>query len=223
MNISSVARMAVVALVAGAGGYSLRQPDPAQGITTQGMQTAHAGSSSSSPAATPLIAVASDGNVTLRVDQQPLEWVLEQIALQGGDVKGTATAAAIRSTLSAGPSCPEPTRTARVESSKLLQEIERGSEEQRVGGLLNARSAGVFVPDATLKTLFETDASERVRLHAFEAYLERQTGDNAALRRTLEAAVLIPSAVIQREAKARLDELTDMERVDALFKQRAGF
>ena len=34
------------------------------------------------------------------------------------------------------------------------------------------------------KTLFETDASERVRLHAF-----------AALRRRLEAAVLVPSAV----------------------------
>jgi hypothetical protein len=32
----------------------------------------------------PLIAVASDGNVTLRVEQQPLEWVLEQIALQSG-------------------------------------------------------------------------------------------------------------------------------------------
>jgi hypothetical protein len=34
----------------------------------------------------PLIAVASDGNVTLRVEQQPLEWVLEQIALQSGRV-----------------------------------------------------------------------------------------------------------------------------------------
>ena len=34
--------------------------------------------------------------------------------------------------------------------------------------------------------------------------------------------MLIPSAVIQRDAKARLDELNDMERVDALFKQLAG-
>ena len=223
MNIGSVARAVIIALVSGVAGYSLRQPDPAPpGATTHGGEMAHASSRSNSPPASPLIAVASDGNVTLRVDQQPLEWVLEQIALQGGDVKGTATAAAIRSTLSAGPSCPEPTRTARVESSKLLQEIERGSEEQRVGGLLNARSAGVFVPDATLKTLFETDASERVRLHAFEAYLERQTGDNAALRRTLEAAALIPSALIQREARVRLNELTDMERMEALFKQRTG-
>jgi len=80
----------------------------------------------------------------------------------------------------------------------------------------------VFVPDGTLKTLFETDASEQVRLHAFEAYLERQTGDNVALRRTLEAAALIPSAVIQREAHVRLNELTDMERMEASFKQRTG-
>jgi len=43
-----------------------------------------------------------------------------------------------------------------------------------------------------------------------------------ALRRTLEAAALIPSAVIQREARTRLNELADMERMEALFKQQAG-
>ena len=220
MNIGSVARVVVIALVSGVAGYALRQPDRPPGVTTHGIQAAQAGSTSSSPLSPPLIAVASDGNVTLHVEQQPLEWVLEQIAAQGGNVKVTATAAALRPTPSAQPSCPEPARVARIDPAKLLQQIERGSEEQRVQGLLEARSMGVYVPDGTLKTLFETDASERVRLHAFEAYLERQTGNNAALRRTLEAAVLIPSAVIQREAKRRLDELTDMERMDALFKQQ---
>jgi len=222
VNIGSVARTGVVALVSGVAGYSLQLPDQAPpGATAQGVETARAGSRSNSPPTSPLIALSSDGNVTLRVDQQPLEWVLEQIALQGGNVKATAMAAAIRPA-SAEPSCPKQTGAARIEPAKLLQEIERGSEEQRVHGLLEARSAGVFVPDGTLKTLFETDASERVRLHAFEAYLERQTGDNAALRRTLEAAALIPSAVIQREARTRLNELTDMERMDALFNQQAG-
>ncbi len=222
VNISSVARVMVVALVSGAAGYLLRQPAPAPVATPGGVQATHAaGTSNPSPAA-PLIALASDGNVTLRVEQQPLEWVLEQIALQGGHVKATATAAASPPS-SAPSSCPQLTAVARVDPAKLLQEIQLGSEEQRVEGLLDARSAGVWVPDATLKTLFETDASERVRLHAFEAYLERQTGDNAAQRRTLEAAALISSPVIQREAKARLDELNDMERADALFKQRAGF
>ena len=224
MNISSVARMVVIALVSAAAGYALRQPEPAPVVAPGSVQAAHAGSTSSSPPAPPLIALASDGNVTLRVDQQPLEWVLEQIALQGGNVKATTTVAAVQQQpSSAAPSCPEVTAAARVDSAKLLREIQQGSEEQRVEGLLDARSNGVYVPDATLKTLFETDASERVRLHAFEAYLERQTGDNAAQRRTLEAAMLIASPVIQREAKARLNELNDMERVDALFKQQAGF
>ena len=221
MNISSVARMVVIALASGAVGYSLRQPDPTPAVATHDIQTPHAGSTSSSPPSTPLIAVASDGNVTLRVDQQPLEWVLEQIALQGGNAKATTTAAAIRPVSSAEPSCPKPTGADRVDSAKLLQEIQRGSEEQRVRGLLDARPAGVVVPADTLKTLFETDASDKVRLHAFEAYLEQLPGDNATLRRTLEAAVLVPSAVIQRAAQARLDELTDMERVDASFNQRA--
>ena len=42
----------------------------------------------------PLIAVASDGNVTLRVEQQPLEWVLEQIALQSGKSQAPSAPAA---------------------------------------------------------------------------------------------------------------------------------
>ena len=223
MNIGSVALVVATALVSGAAGYALRQPDPAPpGVTSHGAQVVHAGSTSSSLRAAPLIAVASDGNVTLHVDQQPLEWVLEQIALQGGNVKATVTVADIRPRSSTEPSCPGPTGAARVDSAKLLQEIQRGSEEQRVRGLLDARPAGVMVPAETLKTLFETDASDKVRLHAFEAYLEQLPGDNATLRRTLEAAVLVPSAVIQREAHARLDELSDMERIDASPRQRAG-
>jgi hypothetical protein len=43
--------------------------------------------------------VSSDGQVTLRVEQQPLEWVLEQIAAQGGLV---ALDAAVRPGARAG-------------------------------------------------------------------------------------------------------------------------
>lgn len=227
MNLGSVAltlaTALVSALVSGITGYALGQPDPAPpcGITHTG-ETARAGSGSTSPPANPVIAVGSDGNVTLHVDQQPLEWVLEQIALQGGDMTTTAKAVALRPPSSAGLACQASTDAGHTEPAQLLQAIERGSEAQRVQGLLDAQSAGVFVPDSTLKVLFETDASERVRLHAFEAYLERRTGDNAALRRTLEAATLIPSALIQREAQVRLHELTAMERMEASFKHRAG-
>ena len=223
MNIASVAIVLATALVSGVVGYSLGQPDSAAAVTVHGAQAAPVGKTSTSPPpAAPLIAVASDGNVTLRIDQQPLEWVLEQIALQAGDAKVRGGAAAIEPPSPMEPSCRELARVGRIEPETLLQEIERGTEEQRVQGLLDARFAGVVVPDEKLKTLFETDASDRVRLQAFESYLERQSGDNAVLRRTLEAAVLIPSSAIQREARARLAELSDTERIDASSNQRAG-
>jgi hypothetical protein len=56
----------------------------------------------------PLIAVASDGNVTLRVEQQPLDWVLEQIALQSGRTLAAAPAAAQSATTTAAPALAAP-------------------------------------------------------------------------------------------------------------------
>jgi hypothetical protein len=165
---------------------------------------------------TPLIAVSSDGNVTLRVEQQPLEWVLEQIAAQSGwaDVKSRArSATAAASTAPEAVVCAAP-----VDASQLLQAIERGSEPERFDGLLRARSEGVTVPEQTLRVLYENDASERVRLAAFESYLELRA-DSREARQVLEAALYLPSAAIQREARRRLDELHEMERADALAVQ----
>ena len=66
----------------------------------------------------PLIAVASDGNVTLRVEQQPLEWVMEQIALQSGRAMVPSAAAAPpvpAAPPTSAPSAPSPpARTAAV-------------------------------------------------------------------------------------------------------------
>lgn len=172
-----------------------------------------------------LIAVASDGNVTLRVEQQPLEWVLEQIARQSGwsDVKERArgvladgTAASNGSFAGAAPSvCAEAPMFKPGEAEQLLQAIQRGSEADRFGGLLQARADGVPVPDDTLKVLFETDASDQVRLLAFETYLEARSGDPATLRTALEAGLYVPSGAIQGEAKKRLEELREMARIDA--------
>src|SRR5688572_29027578 len=46
----------------------------------------------------PLIAVARDGNVTLRVEQQPLQWVLDEIAAQAGwpELRQRASAATVQ-------------------------------------------------------------------------------------------------------------------------------
>lgn len=175
----------------------------------------------------PLIAVSSDGNVTLRVEQQPLEWVLEQIAQQSGwaDLKQRAGAngapAAAAAAASAPAVCAEASILTPAQAAQLLQVIERGGEADRYDGLLQARSDSVSMPDSMLKWMFETDASERVRLLAFENYLESRTGSADATRSALQAALYVPNAAIQSEAKRRLEELLESERIDAANGQRA--
>jgi hypothetical protein len=178
--------------------------------------------------AAPLIAVASDGTVTLRVEQQPLEWVLEQIAQQSGwsDVRARAipaAASAAPSPAEAGDTaCPEPVILSPADARRRLQAIEHGSESDRFDGLLQAGAEGAVVPDAMLKTIVETDASDRVRLLAFEHQLGSHSGEPSALRAALEAALYVPSAAIQREAQRRLDELRESEQIDAASAQGAS-
>jgi hypothetical protein len=184
----------------------------------------------------PLIAVSSDGQVTLRVEQQPLEWVLEQIALQSGDTHlrerarpaeaGAATRAAadpaVRSDAAKVEAvCTEAQVVSPGEVERALGEIQRGTERERFEGLLTVGASGIQVPEAMLKTLFETDASDRVRLAAFERYVEPLGGDPTALRDVLEAARYVPNAAVQAEAQRRLDELIEASRPDPSDPQQA--
>ena len=183
---------------------------------------------SASADATPLIAVAGDGNVTLRVEQQPLEWVLEEIAKQSGwtDVQGAGAAGGgaerrrergAAASRCAGRAANGIVRTAGAAGCRrrtaLARERQRGRAVRKPAARALRRRA---VPEQTLKWLYETDASERVRVAAFESYLELRADQLDALRETLEAALYVPSAAIQREAKQRLDVLHEMQRIDAL-------
>lgn len=239
--VRAITLATVAALAAGAGWFardasvaSAPAARPAEQGTDRRVSAAAPAPSSTAQArpVAPLIAVASDGNVTLRVEQQPLQWVLEQIAAQSGwtDVKeraravkpaGAAPAAAGTPAVAdaAGVACPEP--APRVDASRVLAAIERGAEEDRYNGLLQARSDGVQVGEQMLKTLFETDASERVRVEAFAEWLHSRADRPDTLREALQAALYVPSAAIQHEAKRRLDELNEAERIDALSGQRA--
>lgn len=166
----------------------------------------------------PLIVVASDGNVTLRVEQQPLEWVLEQIALQSGwtDVKERARAPAAGSAGSRAPAAGAAAPiVAAAQPMRLLQAIERGGEADRYAGLLKARSDGIELPDALLKSLYENDGSDRVRMLAFDAYLEPLADSPEAMHSVLQTALQASSEAIRSEAKRRIDELLESERVDA--------
>lgn len=154
----------------------------------------------------PFIAVAADGNVTLRVEQQPLEWVLQEISRQSGwnDVEQ-------RAGISAGRTPAECARASRASAEYvglLRRAMEHGSAADRRGLLLRARADGAALPDALLKSMFETDSSDPVRLDAFDLYLERRTGDVATLRRALEAALYVPNDAIREMAKQRLQELS---------------
>jgi hypothetical protein len=214
-----VASAASVAIAAAAG-WAARGPATAG---TPAAQPAPA------PAATPvpldlqppLIAVASDGRVTLRVEQQPLDWVLEQIAVQSGrpELAGfpvparPAPAAAVPAAHPAGHSAhPAPPR---ADPGSLLFAVEHGADDARAEALLQAQAAGLRLPEPLLRSLLETAASDRVRLAALDNWLALHSGDARSERAALEAALLVPSAAVQQEARQRLDDLDEIERMDA--------
>jgi hypothetical protein len=86
MGIRMAAAFAATAISGVATGWWLHAPEPLVLPECHNAPAVVASSAASTapPSSVPLIAVASDGNVTLRVEQQPLEWVLEQIAAQSG-------------------------------------------------------------------------------------------------------------------------------------------
>lgn len=221
----TLAGFVVTALLSGTAGWLIHGSDGAHETAAVRSDASIATRPSPSTARAdpgPVIVVASDGNVTLRVEQQPLEWVLEQIARQGGwtDAGRFALAKTSRSDpTGTAVACAETPPLTPAQTQKLLQSIQHGSEPDRFQGLLQARSDGVAVSDEVLKVLYETDASDRVRLLAFESYLEPRAGDGATLRRALESALYVPNGAVQQEARKRLDELIESERVDAGSEQ----
>lgn len=183
----------------------------------------------------PVVLVAPDGLVTLRVDRQPMAWVLEQVAnarRRAGlapapvaePVAAPATVAtpagpAMRTaTFSAAPvpaACPE-SGTPPVDPARVMHSIEHGSEPERFDGLMQARSAGLDVADPLLKRLFESGESERVQVAAFEAYLAQRADRPEALRAALEEARHGAAPPVQRQAGQRLAELAELQRLAAL-------
>lgn len=175
----------------------------------------------------PLIAVASDGRATLRVEQQPLDWVLEQIALQSGrpELAGITAAATTSAAPAARPgshqsgdaACATPTR---ADPGSLLFTIEHGADDARAEALLQAQAGGLKLPEPLVRSLLETSASERVRLAALDSWLAMRSGDARAERAALEAALVMPSMAVQQEARQRLDDLDEIERMDAEAARR---
>jgi hypothetical protein len=227
---ASILAHAATALAAAAAGWFAHEPEPPL-VAAAPAPVSRQAAVAPPPSAAPLIAVARDGNVTLRVEQQPLQWVLDEIAAQAGwpELRQRASAATVQAAASpavvapaaaaAGPApmlaCPE-AAARQVDKAQVLQAIESGTEADRFQGLMLARSADLPISEATLKHLFENGGSERVEVAAFEAYLAQRADRPDELRAALEAALVAPTATIRRDAAQRLHELREVERLNAL-------
>lgn len=182
----------------------------------------------------PLVAVADDGRVTLRVEQQPLAWVLEQIVRQGGLAElrvaaadgGSASAAAATARPAAvAPAGPAPAQADPLptcappppaDPARVLQALSGADEAERFGALMHAQSDAILLPDAVLRALYESDPSERVRVAALEIQLEQLADRPDMVRALLEAARHSPSNELRAEAVRRLAELDERARLAAL-------
>lgn len=224
MKLQHIAGLAATAALGWLAGWQM-QPSPATAPAGATPVAARSATAAQSVADTsPQFVIASDGNATIHVDQQPLAWVLEQIARHSGwsDVHARATpsaASGVPAVSTESPAEGVAVAEAPRDEAQVLQAISRGSETDRFDGLMAARSSGVALSDELLKTVFESDASERVRLAAFETYLEGRSGDTVATRAALSAALYVPNPAIQREARERLDELDSSERIAAATRQ----
>jgi len=163
-------------------------------------------------AAAPTIAVTPDGKVTLHVDGEPLNWVLAEIDRQAGHpvaASMTERAEAPRSVgVATEPSCVVARSPA---AQDVAARVMRGTETERYDTLAQGLNSGAVSADM-LRTLYQSDASPRVRLLAFEYAQEGTEGDLAARRVELEAARLLPDAVIAQEASRRLEAMDAQAR-----------
>jgi hypothetical protein len=62
--------------------------------------------------------------------------------------------------------------------------------------------------------------SERVRLMAFENYIEAMSGDVDALRTGLQAVLRIPNTALQAKAREQLDGIEQLYQQSAALTQQ---
>ena len=117
--------------------------------------------------------------------------------------------------------CPPLSRADSDAQARLLSSISEGDEAARYDGLLKARSEGLAVPDHVLKTLFENDQSDRVRLLAFETYLEPRSSEYEEMRKALHAAFDVPSAALHADVVQRLEAIAKLEADSAAQPEAA--
>ena len=104
--------------------------------------------------------------------------------------------------------------TAAVVDVKLLERtLMGGTDSERHAALVRALEAGMELPPQFLWQTYASDPSERVRLLALTTYVDSASDDRASVRSALESAVQDPNTAVQTEARRRLAELDQFERM----------
>jgi len=169
-----------------------------------------------------LIALSHDGNVTLRVEHQPLERVLDEIARQGGRDRLQVWACGIWACGTAGSyniaaSAPDPMEASapQLQAARGAPLQDASSPTEGLQDLLRPASHGASTEGDMMKIVNGSEVPDTVRLLALESALGPLSGDPAMLRQVLEWASHVPSAAVRAEAKRRLDALNGNPQADA--------
>jgi hypothetical protein len=238
MIVSRFLALVATVLVSGATGWVLNQQWRAPGENAALPGAESSASSVSAPSPMPgsgsalaqyAVTLFDDGTVTVNVQKRSLKWLLEEIARQvrarGSAPASVQDAAARPATVGNEASVSEAEARKQDQMLQMLLRvatIREGDEKARYEALLKASSYGQEVPPETLKSIYETDTSERVRLLAFQQYLDgTQSASLEQTRATLQDALGSTSETVRTEAQRLLDELaaSEADRARALPQQ----
>ncbi|WP_157270183.1 hypothetical protein [Azohydromonas aeria] len=180
------------------------------------------GSGAAPDAGAPEVELHADGSASIRVQHRPPAWVLAELCRQGArGLPGCGPSA----TAQAQPAAPVAALTpapelAPPDVSRLLPRLRDPAESVRYQALMHARAEGLMLPEGTLRSLMETDSSERVRIEAYEAWVEAHSGTDDDLRAALNTVLRIPQPALQARAREQLDDLEESLRQDAASAQQ---
>lgn len=205
---------ALVAAVSGAAGWLLSgQWHAAQVADAPGAARLDGAPRAGSGAAAAPIQVHADGRVSLHLDRVPVEWALAELERRQPRQTSRPHAGGPAASGAEPVVCEaaEPAELGPRELEALQRNLRQGSDAERQAALVQAREAGVDLPPALLRQLFESDPSDAVRLQAFTSYLDAVADDPATLRAALESGSYNHSAAVQQEARRRAREWAEME------------
>lgn len=148
----------------------------------------------------PSVRLHEDGSASVQALRQRPLWILDELCRQGAALRPGACTPAMGDAANANAAA-----TAGSAAAPLAQALRDGSEAQRYDALVQSRTAGVLVAEDVLMRLMAEGPSERVRLAAFDSYMELKSGDVDHLRGGLQAVLRIPYTPLQARAREQLD------------------